>query len=859
MECLRRACTILLVISFLALIPVHPLFSGGGAEGSSKTGIISPASSSDGNIYSVDYTPPRSIKINDVHYIQIRIYDSLSNYVNDVYYLKSSDRESRQNILNIQLPDNIPLPDNRFNANLGLTLVIDYYDVDNVSLGLVNEQFEYSFHLGFETIKNGENGLGPYRRSSKIFLDLVDEMVRIITESRGIPEPLPTEEYFVNIAEEIQELRLESDSVHILLETVIFYDEEYDVNKIKEDSERYTGQLEKFSEILSQYLSDNFPHKIGFSDSEEKPGIESIVRYVNQPETADAKTSPYVRIYLISREDDLMALKKSSFENSKATIHALKDAYIAAEVRGIDAEASYLLTESLLPLFEKNKQLAKAFLGKNSEYAAVLSQFHESLESAKKELEDWLSKQRGIIAEAIENRERSKIRIGVIQERVKEMQESIAAETSRDIAADSMRKELEFLQEEEARVSRLPDSVNEGINAVIAEVNGRIAAFNRAHNPYMIVTEDSDEGSSPLGSYSFSYGDEKGTGPDRITDMENFTAVLNAVIGITEKEQESIGSHLRYMPHLGESEGIDDDAFTAAEIVDNLQKTLNTLKENYEKFNDTVKTQIQDVMASDEFDTVSSYRQEIDEPGGIPPSSPLIDHLEKIVEINQFFGDVMSLRDSSLQVVYDAIASLPSDGETLLPVVDKAVDTSEIPSVETVRQDPGSEEVERYPLLVTGQFNPDIDSVISRIAQKNPSVEKDEISHIVYAYFSEALAEDVNPLVAIAQMLYHTKYLAAKGIMEKTYNFGLLGSNDENSFSSRSEGIRAHVQHIKAYSKAKIKSGSIVDPRYAILEREGLTGTKTFLRELVDSWYVEGRRDKAYAGIVAILELLGKI
>ena len=88
----------------------------------------------------------------------------------------------------------------------------------------------------------------------------------------------------------------------------------------------------------------------------------------------------------------------------------------------------------------------------------------------------------------------------------------------------------------------------------------------------------------------------------------------------------------------------------------------------------------------------------------------------------------------------------------------------------------------------------------------------------------EARAEGVKPDVVFSQIMLETGWLQFGGIVSATQcNFGGLGatgpSNPGLSFSSVREGVRAQVQHLKAYASYEGLNNDVVDPRFVYVRR----------------------------------------
>ena len=832
-----RSTLVSLVLALLGFSVNISLFAGGKTEG--PNGIINLQASSSGIIYEVDYTPPKEISINDIHYIQILIYDSLDRKVNKVYYLKTSDKIAKRNIYNLLLPDNLYEPDSE------LTISINYYDNQNKPLGSRNERFTYSFQLVFETIE--KDGLALYRKSNRLSADFLDK---------------GKEEYYGNVPKEIQEMLFHNNDVYILLEEVIGYNEDYDISMIKKSHGEYAAQIAGQASILQEYLTENFTYK-------NISNIETIVSYEPLETNARDLRPPYIYIYLISSKEDLHSLKTSSLKTSASTLFSLLSLYIDNHVKGIDDSVSSLKKE-LLALFETNRQTSSAYLEKNGQYSQKLAQFNAVFDENKNRLQGWIDSNNEKINNLTTDKAHYQTRIDEIQIRVNKVREGIEQDNNSDILLNSMQKELEFLQQEGIELGGFINNIDNEINAVIKGVNDKISHFNIANDHYVIEkTPQGDSGD--LGSYTLVYNDADAINQDKMADIDKFNSMLQSISDIVEAEQEEIGSDLHYLYDIDESTF---NNFTASgDIVDKLDEIFATLTDNFARFNKIITTQINGVTTSDAFNNIIQISTELNNPIDYqtndqdPPPAP-IDGLEKIIKINQSLHDSIFVNDNGrtvLYTTYSTIDRLPKIAE-LTVALDGLVGGTGTPAASTANRlpnTPGQSNPVTEPLVVTDQFNPNPDSVIDHILQVEPTLNRQDVSDIIFIYFSEALAEKVNPLVAIAQMLYHTDYLQKKEITGKSYNFGRLGINDLTRweravFVSRREGIRAHIQHIKAYSTREGFSFDIVDPRYTILVKENLVGTKPTFPEMLSSWYNAKESTRIKREIMGILDSLPK-
>jgi hypothetical protein len=106
---------------------------------------------------------------------------------------------------------------------------------------------------------------------------------------------------------------------------------------------------------------------------------------------------------------------------------------------------------------------------------------------------------------------------------------------------------------------------------------------------------------------------------------------------------------------------------------------------------------------------------------------------------------------------------------------------------------------------------------------------------IATLYIQESAREGVNHDVAFAQMILETAFLKYGGQVHPSQNnFCGLGALDDGragaSFPTPREGVRAHIQHLKAYGSTLPLRQENVDPRFHLVTRgsvltiQGLTG-----------------------------------
>ena len=117
-------------------------------------------------------------------------------------------------------------------------------------------------------------------------------------------------------------------------------------------------------------------------------------------------------------------------------------------------------------------------------------------------------------------------------------------------------------------------------------------------------------------------------------------------------------------------------------------------------------------------------------------------------------------------------------------------------------------------------------SLINFFLNENPHVNIDKIERMANYYIEESQLEGINSDIAFAQMCLETGFLNFGGLVtEEMNNFCGLGSidinNKGNSFETEQLGVRAHIQHLKAYGSTEALIMPLIDPRYKWVNPKG--------------------------------------
>ena len=139
------------------------------------------------------------------------------------------------------------------------------------------------------------------------------------------------------------------------------------------------------------------------------------------------------------------------------------------------------------------------------------------------------------------------------------------------------------------------------------------------------------------------------------------------------------------------------------------------------------------------------------------------------------------------------------------------------------------------------------------LEQNNPLADRNFVRSLAGYYAEEAAAEGVNHDAAFAQMCLETGFLRYGGLVRPEMNnfcgLGSIGPGQHGEvFPDPRTGVRAHIQHLKAYASAEPLRGELVDPRFKWVKRgsspdiQGLAGTWAADREYAEKIGVILRR-----------------
>jgi hypothetical protein len=132
---------------------------------------------------------------------------------------------------------------------------------------------------------------------------------------------------------------------------------------------------------------------------------------------------------------------------------------------------------------------------------------------------------------------------------------------------------------------------------------------------------------------------------------------------------------------------------------------------------------------------------------------------------------------------------------------------------------PPERPIPEVPLRILGTGRLSGEALSRFLLAVNPGAGGDFAAELAAYYTEEAEAEGVNHDVAFAQMCLETGFLRFGNLVTADMNnfcgLGAIGPQQRGErFPEPRIGVRAHIQHLKAYATEEPLRGELVDPRY---------------------------------------------
>jgi len=128
------------------------------------------------------------------------------------------------------------------------------------------------------------------------------------------------------------------------------------------------------------------------------------------------------------------------------------------------------------------------------------------------------------------------------------------------------------------------------------------------------------------------------------------------------------------------------------------------------------------------------------------------------------------------------------------------------------------------PIPIASCGRAQVNNLVRFFTETNPRIGISYLTRLARAYIEEAAAEGINSDIAFCQMVHETDYLRfGDDVKPGQNNFCGLGATGKDepglSFPSVEIGVRAHIQHLKAYANARPLRKKLVDPRFDQVSR----------------------------------------
>ena len=141
------------------------------------------------------------------------------------------------------------------------------------------------------------------------------------------------------------------------------------------------------------------------------------------------------------------------------------------------------------------------------------------------------------------------------------------------------------------------------------------------------------------------------------------------------------------------------------------------------------------------------------------------------------------------------------------------------------------------------------------LLKKNPKVDQKYLTYAKY-FLDEGKKEGVRGDLAFAQSLHETNFFKFGGDVKPFQNnfagLGATGNKESGlSFTTPQEGIRAQIQHLKAYASKKPLNQRCIDPRFKLVKKRGCA---PYIESLSGLWAFPGYDTKTYKSLKSALK-----
>lgn len=156
-----------------------------------------------------------------------------------------------------------------------------------------------------------------------------------------------------------------------------------------------------------------------------------------------------------------------------------------------------------------------------------------------------------------------------------------------------------------------------------------------------------------------------------------------------------------------------------------------------------------------------------------------------------------------------------------------------------------------YSVYIMDQGRSSVEDLAGMLLFYNPELRESFAKEIALIYFEESMDEGVNHDIAFCQMILETGFLNFGGsVMRQQNNFCGLGATGGmvrgEKFPDIRTGVRAHIQHLKAYASFDDIYKESVDKRFRFVKR----GTAQTIYALPGKWAADPNYDQKLEGLL---------
>ena len=161
-----------------------------------------------------------------------------------------------------------------------------------------------------------------------------------------------------------------------------------------------------------------------------------------------------------------------------------------------------------------------------------------------------------------------------------------------------------------------------------------------------------------------------------------------------------------------------------------------------------------------------------------------------------------------------------------------------------------TEKLSQMRTRITGKARCTAEQMRKFLKQRYPNVSNKYLL-LPEIYLSEGAKEGIRGDLAFAQALHETNFFKFGGdVLPHQNNFAGLGATGNgvrgHSFETPQAGVRAQIQHLKAYASTAPLNNPCVDPRFHYVKNRGCA---PYVEDLGGKWAFPGYDTKKYASL----------